>query len=105
MRLHSAKKTRSPGNGRPCWRDSLLVFNQEVRFPIYKWVRGVGFFDAGNVFPLASDVSLTNLESGAGLGLRIHLPCSMCRVDFGMPLTRRETEPSGRWYFGIGHAF
>jgi outer membrane protein assembly complex protein YaeT len=85
--------------------NGLLVFNQEVRFPIYKWVRGVGFFDAGNVFPLASDVSLTNLEAGAGAGLRIYSPFAMFRVDFGMPLTRRETEPSGRWYFGIGHAF
>ena len=89
----------------PLGGNGLLLFNQEVRFPIYKWIRGVGFFDAGNVFPLASDISLTNLEAGTGAGLRIYTPFAMVRVDFGVPLTRREEEPSHRWYFGIGHAF
>jgi outer membrane protein assembly factor BamA len=27
--------------------NALLVLNEEIRFPIFKWVRGVGFFDAG----------------------------------------------------------
>ena len=79
--------------------------NQEVRFPLYKWVRGVGFIDAGNVFPRVSDVSFTNLDAGAGVGLRIASPFALLRIDFGMPLTSRQRTPSGRWYFAIGQTF
>ena len=50
----------------------LIQFNQEVRFPIYSWFQGVGFFDAGNVFPKVRDVSFSSLERGAGIGLRIN---------------------------------
>jgi outer membrane protein insertion porin family len=82
-----------------------LILNQEVRFPIYKWVRGVGFFDAGNVFPRVRDLSLTDLEVGTGFGLRIDTPFGLARIDFAMPLTRRSREPFGRWYFSIGQAF
>ena len=35
----------------------MIVFNQEVRFPIYRWLRGVAFVDAGNVFAERGDAS------------------------------------------------
>jgi outer membrane protein assembly factor BamA len=89
----------------PIGGNALLLLNQEIRFPLYKWVRGTGFIDAGNVFPRASDLSFTNLDAGAGLGLRIHSPFALFRIDFGVPLTGRQREPSGRWYFAIGQAF
>ena len=89
----------------PVGGNALLLLNQEVRFPVYKWVRGVGFIDAGNVFPRARDVSFTNLEAGAGFGLRIQSPFALLRLDFGMPLTSRQREPFGRWYFAIGQTF
>jgi outer membrane protein assembly factor BamA len=91
--------------GDPTGGNGIVVLNQEVRFPLYGWLRGVGFVDAGNVFPRASGVSLTDLEVGTGGGLRIHSPFVLVRVDFGVPLTSRGRSRSGRWYFGIGHAF
>ena len=91
--------------GDPRGGNSLLVLNQELRFRIVGWVRGVAFIDAGNVFPLATDLSFTNLDAGAGVGVRIHSPFALVRIDYGMPLTRRSREPAGRWYFGLGHAF
>ena len=84
---------------------SSLVVNQEVRFPIYDWIRGVAFFDAGNVFTLASDMRPFELEAGAGFGLRITTPFGLARIDYGMPITRRGLEPFGRWYFSLGQAF
>lgn len=84
---------------------SSLILNQELRFPLYKWVRGVGFVDAGNIFPRAGDLSLNGLEYGAGLGLRIDTPFGLARIDYGMPLTSRSREPFGRWYFSLGQAF
>jgi outer membrane protein assembly factor BamA len=89
----------------PVGGNALLLLNQEVRFPVYKWLRGVGFIDAGNVFPRARDVSFTNLEAGTGFGVRIHSPFALIRIDYGMPLTSRQREPSGRWYFAIGQTF
>ena len=91
--------------GDPAGGNSMLILNQELRFPVYRWAGGVVFVDTGNVFPRASDISLTNLEAGAGFGLRITSPFALVRVDFGMPLTRRGREPLGRWYFGIGQTF
>jgi len=89
----------------PVGGDALLVLNQEVRFPIFRWFRGVAFIDAGNVYPTPADLSWRDLEVGTGVGLRIHSPFALVRLDFGMPVTRRDEEPSSRWYFGIGHAF
>jgi outer membrane protein assembly complex protein YaeT len=91
--------------GDPAGGNSMLILNQELRFPMYRWAGGVVFFDAGNVFPNASDISLAHLEAGSGFGLRINSPFALVRVDFGVPLTRRAREPGGRWYFGVGHTF
>ena len=30
---------------------AILILNAELRFPIYRWLRGVGFVDVGNVYP------------------------------------------------------
>jgi outer membrane protein assembly complex protein YaeT len=85
--------------------NGLVLLNQEVRFPVYKWLRGVGFFDAGNVFARAADVSLSNLDAGTGVGIRIDSPFALIRIDYGVPLSRRQEQPKGRWYFGIGQTF
>ena len=92
--------------GDPRGGNSMLILNQEARMFLFGWVHGVAFVDAGNVFPKASDFSFTNLEAGAGGGIRINSPFALLRIDFGVPLTSREQRrTTGRWYFGIGHAF
>jgi outer membrane protein insertion porin family len=83
----------------------MLILNQELRFPVYRWFRGVAFIDAGNVFRRASDFTLTDLESGGGVGIRFDSPMGLLRVDLGIPITDRQRQRSSRWYFGIGHAF
>ena len=89
----------------PVGGDALLVFNQEVRFPLIRPVRGVAFFDAGNVFAAVRDISLTDLRMGVGLGLRIETPFALLRADYGARIRRSSREPFGRWFFSIGHAF
>ena len=91
--------------GDPRGGNSMLVFNQEARVSLFGWVQAIAFVDAGNVFPKASDFSLTNLEAGTGAGLRINSPFALVRIDFGVPLTSRRRQLSGRWYFGIGQTF
>jgi outer membrane translocation and assembly module TamA len=91
--------------GDPIGGNGLIVLNQEVRFPIFKWIRGTGFIDAGSVFARARDLSVRDLEVGTGVGVRIDSPFALIRVDFGVPLTSRDREPGGRWYFAIGQTF
>jgi outer membrane protein assembly factor BamA/autotransporter translocation and assembly factor TamB len=91
--------------GAPRGGNGLLVANQEARVRLHRWFSAVGFLDAGNVFPRASDISFGNLEAGAGVGLRVTSPFAILRVDFGAPLTSRAAQPAGRWYFGIGQTF
>jgi len=83
----------------------LAVFNQEVRFPLYRWLRGVGFVDAGNVFARPRDVSLRDLVGSIGVGLRVASPFALLRADYARPIWGEPAGSSGRWSVGIGHAF
>jgi outer membrane protein assembly factor BamA len=92
--------------------DQLLILNQELRFPIYRWLRGVAFVDAGNAFSELEPFAFRDLAVGYGAGLRLNSPIGVLRLDFGIPATtisptaRRANEAgSGRWYFGLGHIF
>ena len=82
-----------------------VVFNQEVRFPLWSRFGGVGFLDAGNVFPTVRDVSFRALKVGIGLGLRAETPVGLFRVDVGFPLSRAEDDPVTRWFFSLGQTF
>ena len=107
------ENTLGPRNilGEPAGGEALLALNGEMRFPVRGWVQGVVFVDAGNVFGSRGDLSLRDLATGYGLGLRLASPFAMIRVDFGIPgRTLTPDRPahqlkSGRWYFGIGHIF
>jgi outer membrane protein assembly factor BamA len=88
----------------PLGGTQVLILNQEVRFPIFKWFKGAAFADAGNTFRSVSSVSLSGLAVGAGLGLRITTPLAPLRIDVALPIG-----PFGdrrvRWYFSIGQMF
>ena len=82
--------------GRRCWRDAilrvpvsgrgLLVFNQEVRFPIYGWVRGVGFIDSGTLSPEAK-TRLPRHDHVRGFGLRSDDAVRRGAGDYGRVLS------------------
>ena len=83
---------------------ALLVLNQEARVPIYKWLRGVGFVDAGNVFAQPSGIRLNELSGSIGFGLRLSTPFALLRADYGKVVWGSGTRTS-RWVVGIGQAF
>ena len=82
----------------------LFVLNGELRFAVFKRVRGVGFFDAGNVYPAISTISLRELQVGAGGGVRLDTPIGLIRFEVGVPVNRRPSDPRWRFHFGLGHA-
>jgi outer membrane protein insertion porin family len=84
---------------------ALLVFNEELRFPVYRWLRGVGFVDLGNVYDSVGEISLGDLQVGVGAGVRLDTPVGLFRVDFGVPANPRPFDPKWKIHFGLGHAF
>jgi outer membrane protein assembly factor BamA len=83
---------------------SMLVLNQEARVPIYKWLRGVGFIDAGNVFPTVRDLKVNDLAGSVGFGVRLTTPFALLRADYGR-IVWGPAAHTGKWVFGIGQAF
>jgi len=90
--------------GLPLGGRQLVVFNQEARFPIWWWFKGVAFVDAGNTFLDASHVSLADLKVGTGWGLRLATPFALIRFDVGYPVNDGPTH-TPRYYISIGQAF
>jgi outer membrane protein assembly factor BamA len=83
----------------------VFVMNQEIRFPIWKSLKGGAFWDSGNTWLLADEFSLRDLRHTVGVGLRLMFPFGPIRLEYGFILGRREGEPLGRFVFGLGHAF
>ena len=83
---------------------ALFVANSEVRFPIYRWIRGVGFVDLGDIYPTVGDL-LTSVQVSTGGGIRLDTPVGLLRFDLGVPVNPRPIDPTWRFHFGLGHAF
>ena len=76
-----------------------------MRFPVYRWLRGVAFVDSGNVFEEATGIRLGELVGSAGIGLRVVTPFVLLRVDYGKTIWNKPVSDTGRWVFGIGQTF
>jgi outer membrane protein assembly factor BamA len=85
--------------------EALFIMNQELRFPLYKWLEGVAFLDVGNVYENLGDFNPWDVRTGAGFGLRINLPAIFLRLDYGINLAPREYEKRSVFYISIGQAF
>jgi outer membrane protein assembly factor BamA len=85
--------------------NAVVLFNQEVRVPVFRWLGGVVFTDVGNVFATPGQISLSDLVGSSGAGLRLSTPFGQLRVDYGRLWSPREGQPRARWSFGIGQAF
>jgi outer membrane protein insertion porin family len=89
--------------GFPKGGNGLILLNAELRVPVWQWLRGVVFLDAGNVFARASELSLGELETSTGFGVRVQSPVGPIRFDVGfrLPLgiARRQ------FHISIGQAF
>jgi outer membrane protein assembly factor BamA len=90
---------------RPAGGNAMVVFNNELRFPLFRWFDGVSFIDIGNVYPLVSDISIGDLRKTGGVGLRLRTPYLLLRVDYGLKFDRRPGETRGAIFFSIGQAF
>ena len=87
----------------------MLVLNQELRFPVYRWVRAVGFLDAGGVFERATMLAFRDLDVSAGAGVRVRTPVGLVRFDVARPVRVASPVPQDergtRWWLSLGQAF
>lgn len=87
--------------------EKYVQFNAEFLFPLLKdaGLRGVLFYDTGNVYERGENVDLGELRESVGFGIRWYSPMGPLRLERGYILDSREDEDSGRWEFSIGGAF
>jgi len=85
--------TVDPQTGFPKGGNGEVVLNVELRIDTVKRLTAVTFLDAGNIFPNASDLSLTNLRPAAGFGVHYRSPIGPLRVELGFNLAPRELVP------------
>jgi outer membrane protein insertion porin family len=91
--------------GNPTGGNLRILLNLEWRFPIYRWLGGVTFFDAGAVTPEVKDFSFADFYPGVGGGLRITTPIGPIRLDVGYALRQVLHQDRVQVYLTIGHAF
>lgn len=85
--------------------DLRILFNVEWRFPIWRFLGGVTFFDAGTVTPRVRDFAFSEVFPGAGAGLRLTTPIGPVRFDVGYALRQLRDEDRLQFYVTVGHAF
>jgi len=92
--------------GQPIGGDSLARVTAEYTYPIMDRVRGAAFYDTGFVNPGAFDMSVSQIASDVGLGVRLDLPIGPVRLDYGVPIQNpHHTSTTGQFNFSIGYQF
>lgn len=93
-------------SGDPIGGEALLVGGVEYIFPIVEILKGVLFYDIGNVWSETSDMGQGGYRSGAGIGVRVKTPIGPVSLDFGFPINPDSLQDdSGRFHFNISRSF
>ena len=88
--------------------DLKIEWNMELRFDIYKWLKGAAFIDAGNIWLVRQDNSRPNglfewnrfwREFGVnfGAGVRLDFNYFVIRLDYGVPIRDPRIEDDNKW--------
>jgi outer membrane protein assembly factor BamA len=84
---------------------SIVVLNQETRFPLTSRFQGAVFWDYAHIYGETGDFTGLRVRNAIGGGVRVLLPFIIVRVDYGYPVNQDSRNDKGRWYFAIGQAF
>ena len=88
--------------------DVQFIFNTELRFPIYWWVRGALFFDTGNVWSSLEDIDTSALlPASVGAGLYLDLGALTAGIDYAIPLVSAPgaLDPHRAFHIRLGSTF
>ncbi len=82
-----------------------FIFNTELRFPVFDPIRGIIFFDTGNVWNAVQDIQYEWLPSSVGIGIRLHIGPLIGGVDYAYPLIEVPDVPTNSIYLRVGSTF
>ncbi len=93
-------------DGEPVGGKTAAYMTAEYTVPLAEKVRAAVFYDMGMVSESAYSMD-GDLNSSAGLGLRLNIPGFPLRLDYAWPIETDEynKQPSGRFSFVIGYSY
>ncbi len=83
---------------------ALTIFNLEYKLKLAQYLSFISFFDCGNAYDSFTEINLSNLKRGIGVGMRLEIPMlGLVGVDFGYGL---DAQPR-KWeiHFQMGKVF
>ncbi len=87
----------------------MLLVTSEISHPIWSFIRGAVFVDAGNVWGDAYDYDFGKMNVGVGYGLRIIVPMlnAPIRLDLAYPIVNSQDHLSSklRFHFNMGFSW
>ncbi len=93
-------------NGYNIGGNSMFVVTTEITHPIWSFIRGAVFCDAGNVWGDAYNFNMHGINVGAGYGLRIKVPMlnAPVRLDLAYPIVNNQDDLDSklRFHFNMG---
>jgi len=91
--------------GNPLGGNVFAQGNFEVRFNLVGKLRGVLFFDAGELWADQAGLPSSGIRTSVGTGLRYETLVGPVRLDWGFKLKRESGESPSRWHLTIGYPF
>jgi outer membrane protein insertion porin family len=85
--------------------NTMLIANAEWRVPVTGGFEVAFFVDAGNVWANPKNVDLSQIRTGAGIGLHYLTPVGPLRLEYGLKLDRKPGEDPGAFAFSVGYPF
>ncbi|MDD5043969.1 MAG: BamA/TamA family outer membrane protein, partial [Candidatus Omnitrophica bacterium] len=80
----------------------------EYIYPIFDFLKGVVFYDTGNVWAKKNDFGKGRLFSSAGFGVRLKTPIGPIALDYGIPFDKQpgeEKRSGGKMHFSMSRSF
>ncbi len=90
-------------NGDPIGGRSYQLLNLEARYKVTKDLGLVGFVDGGQLYTSEWPEFGTDMDWGAGIGVRYFTPIGPVRLDVAVPL--EDVDPPLQFYISIGQSF
>ncbi|MBI5585583.1 MAG: outer membrane protein assembly factor BamA [Deltaproteobacteria bacterium] len=96
-----------PVTGNKFGGDKMVQFNLEYIFPVIEkaGVKGVLFFDTGNVYLKDDPIDASNFKKTVGVGVRWYSPMGPLRLEWGYNIDPKPGEDTSNWDFSIGTFF
>ncbi len=91
----------------PIGGEQMVQFNVEYIFPLVPkiGIKGLVFFDAGNVFSKDQTFDLGSLRQSVGVGIRWYSPMGPLRLEFGWDFNPQPHDQTDPIEFSIGGSF